>query len=137
MSSWCIFNDEITIEAIKEPSKNKSLGRVQGEGYQTNAGDFDNRMPTEEEFTEQLKYLRTEKKMASSDLWTAYSMINTVVKWKYSQRLQQYLRLTTLLKSFDSDTKKKAPVFETEDSSLFVSIKAYSSHCHIREWRPI
>jgi len=80
MSSSHIFNDEIAVEAIKEPSKKKSLGGVQVEGYQTNAGDFNDRMPTEERFTQQFKYLRTEKNMASSSLWTTYSMINAVVK---------------------------------------------------------
>ena len=42
-----------------------------------------------------------------------YLIINAVVKGEHGQRFQQYPRLTTKLESFDTDTKKKAAVFET------------------------
>ena len=48
--------------------------------------------------------------MASSSLWTIYSMINSVTKGKYSFNLKQYCRVTILLKSFEIDIKQKAPV---------------------------
>ena len=52
--------------------------------------------------------LRNENKMASSTLWTRYSILNAVVKSKYGENLKQYPRVTALLKSYDTDIKKTA-----------------------------
>ena len=57
------------------------------------------------------KYLRIEKKRRP--IVFGYSIINAVVKGEHGQRFQQYPRLMTKLESFDTDTKKKAAVFET------------------------
>ena len=78
-------------------------------------------MPTEDEFSKYFRYLRLEKKLSSSTLRKTYSIINAVVKGKYGERLQKHPRLTTLLKSFDTDTKKKVAVFEMEDLGVFVA----------------
>ena len=117
-----IYTDNVAIEAIKEPSRQRYL-KIWEEfkSRSSNAMEFENRMPNEDELTDYFRYLRMERKMSSSTMWTTYSMINSVVKGKYGQRLQNYPRLTTLLKSYDSDTKKKAAVFESEDLGLFVS----------------
>ena len=117
-----IYTDNVAIEAIKEPSRQRYL-KIWEEfkSLSSNAMEFENRMPNEDELTDYFRYLRMERKMSSSTMWTTYSMINSVVKGKYGQRLQNYPRLTTLLKSYDSDTKKKAAVFESEDLGLFVS----------------
>ena len=82
--------------------------------------EFDSRSPTEEELSSYLRHLRQEKGAASSSMWTLYSMINGVFKEKYGFSLKQYPRLTTLLKSFDTDTKKKAQIFTKEEIDIFV-----------------
>ena len=58
--------------------------------------------------------------MASSTLWTTYSMVTSVCKGKYSINLKQYCRVTSLLKSFDVDVKKKAKVFTKSEINKFL-----------------
>ena len=84
--------------------------------------EFLSRMPTEEELSNFFKYLREEKGMASSSMWTYYSQINGLIKGIYGGRLQQFPRITSLLKSYDVDEKKKASCFESDD------IAAFSTH---------
>ena len=59
--------------------------------------------------------------MASSSMWTFYSMINAIIKSKYGVNLKSYPRVTTLLKSFDTDVKQKASVFTQEDIYAVIS----------------
>ena len=57
-------------------------------------------------------------------MWTHYSMLNElncVVKNRYGIPLQQFPRITTLIKSSDTDVKTKAAVFETMDIIKFVN----------------
>ena len=54
-------------------------------------------------------------------MWNHYSMLNCVVKNRYGIPLQQFPRITTLIKSFDTDVKTKAAVFETMDIIKFVN----------------
>ena len=114
--STTIYSDEIAVEGVKEPSRKKYL-KVWCEFKEraVKSGEFEERMPAE-----YFRYLRLEKKLSSSTLWTTYSIINTVVKGKYGERLQKHPRLTTLLKSFDTDIKKKAALFEMEELGVFV-----------------
>ena len=57
--------------------------------------------------------------MALSSLWTIYCMINFVSKGKYSFNLNQYCRVTMLLKSFDIDINK-ANLFSTSNIEQFL-----------------
>ena len=83
--------------------------------------EFSLGMPCEEDFTSYFKHLREEKKMASSSLWTYYSMLNSVVKGIYGKKLQtEFPRLTSFIKAYDTDIKKKAMCFEPEDIADFV-----------------
>ncbi len=77
-------------------------------------GDFDLEagQPGEEILTNYFKFLRLEKKMSSSSLWTVYSCLNSIVKRKYNAKLQELLKLTLLIKGFDQDVKKKAAIFD-------------------------
>ena len=72
-------------------------------------------------FTSYFKNLREEKKMKSSTCWIYYSMLNSVVKGIYGQKLQAFPRITTLLKAYDVDIKSKAAVFETDHIASFVN----------------
>ena len=70
--------------------------------------EFQTKMPSEEDLTNYFKFLRENKKFASSTLWTNYSMLNSIIKGIYNKRLQhEYPRITSLLKTYDTDIKKK------------------------------
>ncbi len=56
--------------------------------------DFEDGPLGEELLTANFKYLRFEKKTKSSSVWTFYSYINSVMKRKYSSKLQEYPRLS-------------------------------------------
>ncbi len=77
-------------------------------------GDFDLEagQPGEELLSKYFKFLRLEKKVASSSLWTVYSCLNTIMKRKYSVRLQEIPGLTRLIKGFTQDVKQKAAIFD-------------------------
>ena len=60
-------------------------------------------------------------------MWTMYSMLNSVIKSKYDFSLKDYPRVTTMLKSFDTDVKKKAATFWKEEFDQFVGCDDYSS----------
>ena len=81
--------------------------------------EFSLGMPCEEDFTSYFKHLREEKKMASSSLWTYYSMLNSVVKGICGKKLQTEF-LASLALSKPTDIKKKAMCFEPEDIADFV-----------------
>ena len=66
-------------------------------------------------------------------MWTTYSIVNAVVKGKYGKRLQKYPRLTTLLKSFNTDTKKKVAVVEFESLGRLWPAKNYLLHTGLLE----
>ena len=65
--------------------------------------------------------------MASSSLWTLYSMVNLVTKAKYSVSLKNYPRVTSQLKAFDTDIKKKAKTFSKEEFDKFVDAGSLST----------
>lgn len=82
--------------------------------------------PSEDELVRYFIHLRNNVKLAASSIWTTYSMINTVVKNKYGQRLQQFPKLTLLLKHFSVEvtpnaTRKEAAVFEFDDLVQFIA----------------
>jgi hypothetical protein len=64
---------------------------------------------------------------ASSTMWTCYSMLNSTTKAKYNISLKIYPRVTTLLKSYDVDVKKKAATFSKEIFDKFVGNNALST----------
>ena len=90
-------------------------------------GDFAERSPSEEELISYFKHLRENKKIASSSMWTYYSIINSTYKGMYGKKLQDFPRITSLLKVYDTDVKKKAMCFESEDIANFVKNESYSS----------
>ena len=116
-----IKDDLTAFESIKEKTRPRYKKTwVEFKDFIGAGEEFDSRSPTEEELSSYLRHLRQEKGAASSSMWTLYSMINGVFKEKYGFSLKQYPRLTTLLKSFDTDTKKKAQIFTKEEIDIFV-----------------
>ena len=92
---------------------------------------FDDKAP-KEDFLTYLKFLREEKKMASSSLWTYYSLLNTMMKNRYNTPPQRFARITTLLKSY-ADIKKKASIFEYEEVKSFVLHSNSTPYCIVRK----
>ena len=48
-------------------------------------------------------------------------MLNSVIKSKYGMSLKAYIRVTMLIKSYDTDVKRKAKVFIKEDFDRFLA----------------
>jgi hypothetical protein len=70
--------------------------------------------PGEKLLIKYFKFLRFEKKVASSSLWTVYSCLNSIMKKKYSVRLQEIPGLSRLIKGFTltQEVKPKAAIFD-------------------------
>ena len=83
----------------------------------------------EEEFLSYFRHLRTDEGYSSSTMWTIYSMVNSVCKGKYGSCLQKHPRITSFLKSYDTDVKKKAEVFSQEEVDTFVKSKLITTPC--------
>ena len=120
--------DDIALELVSGPSRDRYV-KVwkQFKAFSKMSNEFEYRMPSEDEFMDFFRHLRIELKQSCSTLWTTYSMVNSVCKGKYGEKLQKFPRITSLLKSYDSDVKKKAAVFEPEDLGRFVSSTTLST----------
>ena len=95
-----ILTDDDALVQIKEPSR-KLYAIAFNQLREYLGKDLEIEPPSEKELLDYFKYLRLEKNMASSSLWTTYSKINGICKAKYSFNLKQYYRVTSLIKSFD------------------------------------
>ena len=111
-----VMSDDFVLEGIKEGLRARYKQTwTNFKAFSSTANTFEDDIAEEEVFITYFRHLRTEKKAASSTLWTTYSILNTFVKGKYGRRLQDFPRITTLLKSYDINTKKKAAIFEVDD----------------------
>lgn len=71
-----------------------------------------NERPTEVQLLNYFHYLRNEKRLAPTTMWSTYSRVNACVKRLYGFSLKEYVRITDVLKSFESGyTVKKASIF--------------------------
>ena len=103
-----ILDDTSALRMIKETSRPLYLKAWQSFKNHFDAKvQFDDRMPDEDELLRYFSHLREEQGLASTTLWTTYSKINSVCKNKYGRSLQEYPRVTTLIKSYNTDVKKK------------------------------
>ena len=103
-STFKIVDDVTALESIKEGShaKHSKLWR-EYKDYVHQFGtsiDWEVERPKEEDVLGWVRYLRKDRKAASSSLWTYYSMLNTVVKSKYGFNLKIYVRVATLIKNY-------------------------------------
>ena len=129
MASSTIFSLDDALLTVKEGSraKYKNVWLEFVNLVEASPGDFVGRNPSEGELISYFKHLRENKKMVSSSMWTYYSMINSIYKGMYGKKLQDFPRITRILKTFDTDIKKKAMCFESEDMANFVKNESYSS----------
>ena len=83
-----IFTLEDALQHVKEGirSKYRKVWMEFVDKVEATPGDFNERPPTEEELMAHFKYLRKDKKMASSSMWTYYSIINSVYKGMYKTK---------------------------------------------------
>jgi hypothetical protein len=77
--------------------------------------------------------MRLEKKMAASTLWTHYSMLNSVMKRKYGSKIQDFPRVTMLIKGFPEDLKQKALILDEEDLKKLWSLKMDTAYWEVRK----
>lgn len=94
---------------------------------------YDEAPPSESDFITYFMWLRNEKNSASSSLWVYYSHINTVMKNRYGCKMQMFPRITTLIKGYDTDIKRKAPVFDTEHIEKFIEHPDNSPYWLVRK----
>ena len=136
MDVLTIQSDEVALQAIKENTRPCYLKLWKDFKEFTGDESLDIRVPSEDEILNFLRHLRDDKGifncicnicnicyiigMASSTMWTCYSQLNGVIKSKYGFNLKKYARVTSLLKSMDTDIKKKAGVFSKEELGKFI-----------------
>ena len=87
--STIVSDDDIFVQFTNEASR-KQYERMWKQFLEF-CGDFDLEagQPGEDLLTNYFKHLRFEKKMASSSLWTVYSCLNSILKRKFSAKLQE------------------------------------------------
>ena len=76
--------------------------------------------------------MRLEKKIATSTLWTCYSMLNSV-KRKYDSKIQDFPRVTRLIKGFPEDLKQKAFILDEEDLKKIWLLKMDTAYWEVRK----
>ena len=77
--------------------------------------------PTEEKFLQYFDHLRNVKHLASSTLWSVYSMLNHKYQLLYGLKLQKYPRITMLLKSYEAGYQRKvASSFTKEEIKRYL-----------------
>ena len=95
------------MEEILADMNPKKTGKV----YQKQRVDFKSyckqEPPSEQDLLGYFDLLHRERNYKSSTLWTVYSLINNSYKIHYGEKLQNFPRLTILLKSYQSNYKRK------------------------------
>ena len=131
--STIVSDDDIFVQFTNEASR-KQYERMWKQFLEF-CGDFDLEagQPGEDLLTNYFKHLRFEKKMASSSLWTVYSCLNSILKRKYSAKLQELPRLTLLIKGFDQDVKQKAAIFDDVQLKEFMLAKKDTGYWLVRQ----
>ena len=119
--------------SLQKPAYGLKCKKVWLDFVEYSSDNFDDKAPQEEKLIDYFKQLRENKKLASSTLWVQYSYLNTIIKNRYGTKLQSFPRITTLLKSYDTDVKKKAGVFETKDIDAFIEHPNRSPYWLVRK----
>jgi hypothetical protein len=79
--------------------------------------------PTELQLLNYFHFLKFEKKLAPTTLWSTYSRINACVKRLHGFSLKNFARVTEVLKSFESGYKvKKASIFSPQEVRLSIKV---------------
>jgi integrase len=129
-----ILSDAEVFEQFSDDKSRKAYRRCWERFVAYNSEfDFEDGPPGEELLTAYFKYLRFEKKTKSSSVWTFYSYINSVMKRKYSFKLQEFPRLTMMIKGFVQDEKNKAMTFDEALIRKFMVSKMENAYWEVRQ----
>ena len=126
-----VLEDSLAFESIKENSRPRY--KKVWPDFKSFVGasrNWDESEPTEDEVMSWAKFLWNEKKASSSTMWTTYSMLNAVIKSKYNMNLKKFVRVTALIKSYDTDVKKKASCFSKNEFDDFI----FHTECSMPYW---
>ena len=82
--------------------------------------------PSEIQILNYFYFLRHEKKMAPTTLWSTYSRVNACVKRLFGFSLKNYVRVSDVLKSYESGYKvKKASIFTPQEVQLSIKVTLF------------
>ncbi|CAB4045662.1 hypothetical protein DAPPUDRAFT_123885 [Paramuricea clavata] len=83
----------------------------------------DENQPKEDNFIKYFYHLRTEKEFKASSLWTTYSRLNNCFQRRYGKKLQQWPRITLLLKQYEHNYERKvAKIFSPEEINRAIQL---------------
>ncbi len=140
--------EKILLETL--PSKSISLYLKEWKDFTSKIGLNQQTIPSEEDYLRYFNYLRTERKLKGSSLWSIYSRLNAVHQrrfgktfsflfatsdlyncWCFSwlgQRLQTWPRLKKYIESCRAGERvKKADVFSYDELLFFAQNRNYST----------
>ena len=82
-----------------------------------------NAAPSEIQILNYFYFLRHEKKLAPTTLWSTYSRVNACVKRLFGFSLKNFVRVSDVLKSYESGYKvKKASIFSPQEVPLSIKV---------------
>ena len=111
--------DEILNDTL--PDASKLIYNKKWEEFKTFCGEKSK--PDEADMLQYFDHLHTEKKLKASTIWSPYSMINAIYQREYGERLQNYPRVTQLLKSYNATYERKvASVFEKKEIDEYLNL---------------
>ena len=79
--------------------------------------------PTEDDYVRYIFYLRTVKKFQVSSLWSHYSRLNNNHQRRFGSKLQQWPRITNMIKGYASGYQRKsAGIFSREEMEAVIQL---------------
>jgi len=116
--SWLSYKE---LMATTYPAKSRKIylaSYVQFENYLKKKGADPNVEPDELSILNYFHHLRTDKKWASTTLWSHFSRVNAVMKRTWGFSMTKYPRVPDLLKGYEGGHRvKKACVFSPQQAS--------------------
>ncbi len=82
--------------------------------------------PTEIQILNYFHHLKFEKNLAPTTLWSTYSRVNACVKRMFGFSLKNFVRVSDVLKSYESGYKvKKASIFSPQEVLLSIEVAIF------------
>ena len=128
-----IYSDKKVFDLMKEKTREAYQKSWQQFKDLNPECKFEEGPPGEDVILNFFKHLRGVKKVASSSMWTLYSYINSVMKRKYSVKLQELPRVTLYIKGLEVDTKKKAPIIPEVALKKFMAAEMVNTYWEVRQ----
>ena len=114
------------------PEQSKDLYVKKWEEFKKYVGDKNK--PEESDYIQYFDYLHSNKKLKASSIWSTYSMLNSLHQREYGEKLQQYPKITQLLKSYNNNYERKvASVFDKKSVDDYLSLPDASPFVLVRK----